>query len=411
MINFKVDYHNIDLKKIQNQLDNKYETVDKINKILSELPCFNIANEFDDLQEIELIVENLIKNKDHFLILGTGGSSLGARALVNILNGSEVRNLIFCDNIDPIFFENLLKKFNLNRLGIIVISKSGHTSETLSQFASIIEIFQKNNNLKSLLKDCVVITENKHSPLRKIAGDLHCKILPHHSQIGGRFSVFSNVGLLPAAISGLNITNIRKGALNLLSQLNNKNFNDHIIGAEIILSLHNLNNVNLNVLMTYADSLQFFGKWFLQLWSESIGKNTCAVTPIHSVGTTDQHSQLQLYLDGPRDKFFTFITKQHSELGLTMNNEILKKFNVGYLAGKKMGDLMNAEQNATIDTFIIKNFPLRQIHCKIVDEFLIGELMTFIMMETIAISILMGVNPFDQPAVEEGKILTKKYLS
>ena len=177
-----------------------------------------------------------------------------------------------------------------------------------------------------------------------------------------------------------------------------------------MLNLQNFKKINLNVLMTYSDSLYYFGKWYLQLWAESIGKNSKGITPIHSIGTTDQHSQLQLYLDGPKDKFFTLITKNHSALGLKMNNEILKKCKVDYLAGKKMGDLMQAEQQATLGTFIKKGFPVREIFCKDIDEFLIGQLMAFSILETITTCFLLGVNPFNQPAVEKGKQLTKDYL-
>ena len=162
--------------------------------------------------------------------------------------------------------------------------------------------------------------------------------------------------------------------------------------------------------MTYCDALFYFGKWYLQLWSESIGKNTKGITPIHSVGTTDQHSQLQLYLDGPRDKFFTLISKNHRGLGLKMDKTILEEVNVDYLAGKSMGDLMQAEHQATLNTFISKGFPVREIFCKDIDEFLIGQLMAFSILETITTCTLLGVNPFNQPAVEQGKKLTIEYL-
>ena len=178
-----------------------------------------------------------------------------------------------------------------------------------------------------------------------------------------------------------------------------------------MLSLYETKKINLNVLMTYSDSLLVFGEWYLQLWAESIGKNDKAITAIHSIGVKDQHSQLQLYLDGPKDKFYTFITKNHSGLGIKMNEAVLKKYHIDYLAGKKMGDLMQAEQRATINTFITKNFPFREISCQKIDEFLIGQLMTYSILETISICTLIGVNPFDQPAVEQGKKLTKKYLS
>ena len=163
--------------------------------------------------------------------------------------------------------------------------------------------------------------------------------------------------------------------------------------------------------MTYSDSLFYFGKWYLQLWAESLGKESKGITAIHAVGTTDQHSQLQLYLDGPRDKFFTFITTKHSNLGFKLNNKIMKDHKIEYLVNKTMGDLMQAEQQATIDTFKDNNFSFRNIHLDTIDEFSIGQLMAFSIMETVATCLYFNVDPFNQPAVEQGKILTKKYLS
>ncbi len=410
MINFEVRYHNVDIQKINEELNKVENTTTKFSQIFANLPCLNIINELNDINEINIISKQLSKNKNQFIVLGTGGSNLGAKALVNILHGSESNKIKFYDNIDPIKFQNSIQQFDIEKLGIIIISKSGNTPETLCQFSALIEILQNKKNGKYLLEECCVITENKESPLKQIANNYNCRILYHHPDIGGRYSVFSNVGLLVASIAGLDITKIRDGAKDLISQIKDGFFKEHLISAHLILSLQKLRKINLNVLMTYSDALFFFGKWYLQLWAESVGKNSKGITPIHSIGTTDQHSQLQLYLDGPRDKFFTFITKNHSDLGLKMNSEILKKFKVSYLAGKKMGDLMQAEQQSTIDIFIKNGLPMREIFCKDIDEFLIGQLMALSIIETITFCTLLGVNPFDQPAVEQGKQLTKKYL-
>jgi len=163
--------------------------------------------------------------------------------------------------------------------------------------------------------------------------------------------------------------------------------------------------------MTYSDQLFYFGKWYLQLWAESIGKNNKGITAIHSVGTTDQHSQLQLYLDGPKDKFFTFITTDHQNKGLKLNNETAETINARYIINKSMGDIMHAEQKATIETFKLKKIPFRQIHIPNIDEFSLGKLLALSMVETIASCTYLNVNPFNQPAVEQGKILTKKFLT
>jgi glucose-6-phosphate isomerase len=164
-------------------------------------------------------------------------------------------------------------------------------------------------------------------------------------------------------------------------------------------------------MMTYSDGLTYFGKWYLQLWAESIGKKNRGITALHAVGTTDQHSQLQLYLDGPKDKYFTFIKSNHHKKGLKIDTEIMKEESVNYLINKTMGDLMHAEQDATIDTFKLNNFKFREILLSEINEEAMGGLMANSIMETIAACIYFEVDPFDQPAVEQGKALTKKYLS
>ena len=163
--------------------------------------------------------------------------------------------------------------------------------------------------------------------------------------------------------------------------------------------------------MTYSDGLNYFGKWYLQLWAESIGKKNKGVTALHATGTTDQHSQLQLYLEGPKDKFFTFIKSNFKNKGLKIHSKTMQSESVNYLVNRTMGDLMHAEQNATIDTFKLNNFKFREIIINDINEESMGSLMANSIIETIAACVYFDADPFDQPAVEQGKILTKKYLS
>ena len=197
----------------------------------------------------------------------------------------------------------------------------------------------------------------------------------------------------------------------LIEQTNDNSFNEHLIGASVAIYLQSSKSINTNVLITYTDALYYFGKWYLQLWAESIGKKGKGITPIHSIGTTDQHSQLQLYIDGPKDKFFSLITTNYKNQGLKMNEEILKENDVDFLAGKTMGDLMYAEQQSTLKILIEKGLPVREIYCNHINEFTLGQILAYFMMETIAACHLIGVDPFNQPAVELGKKLTKDYLS
>ena len=400
----KIEYYNVNYKIDLNIPEVIKEINSHITSTCNNLPALKIASDAEVLKSTIDKVKNFSKDKKAFIILGTGGSSLGAKALINIKNNNN--NIHFIDNIDPNYFENFINKFDLNSTGLIVISKSGYTPETLSQFGAIVELASNNNSLNVLFSNTLVITEFKDSPLFSIAKNNKCKLLEHNKKIGGRYSVFSNVGMVPAIIGGLDVKDIQKGANKVINAIDNCNF--FKLGQ--IFSFQNNSKFTSSVIMTYSDYLFFFGKWYLQLWAESIGKNGKGITPIHSIGTTDQHSQLQLFLDGPRDKFFTFITTNHSNKGLKINYEIMESQGVDYLKGRNMGDLMQAEQQATIQTFKDKNFQFREILLPQINEEFIGSLMAASIVETIACCIYFEIDPFNQPAVEQGKILTKKYL-
>ena len=402
----KVNFTNINFDN-DVQLSKDIEDINvKIKSICNNLPALNIVKDKDLLNSTIVQTTEFIKNKKKFVVFGTGGSNLGARALINT-SVNQPENILFFDNIDPLFFQSQILKLELETTGFIVISKSGTTPETLSQLGCIINIANEKNILNVLYKNTLIITEFKESPLFNIAKKNNCLLLEHKSNIGGRYSVFSNVGMVPAILAGLNVKKIHQGVIKVLNQ---NNFIDLFKFAQIF-KFCKSNNFSSNVLMTYSDGLNYFGKWYLQLWAESIGKKNRGVTALHATGTTDQHSQLQLYLDGPKDKFFTFVKSNYKNKGLNINSQIMKTESVDYLVDKKMGDLMHAEQDATIDTFRLNDYKFREILIDIIDEESIGILMANSMIETIAACIYFDVDPFDQPAVEQGKILTKKYLS
>ena len=408
MKNIKINYHNINFDKEVPLPSNHNQIISAIKNILANMSSLNIIKNKDKLEETKSRVVNFSKNKDNFILFGTGGSNLGAKALINILSGNDDIKISFFDNIDPINFKNSINKINIHKTGFIIISKSGSTPETLSQFASMIELFDQKNDLKNFFNNCLVITEDKPSPLQNIAKEKNCTILAHENDIGGRYSIFSNVGMVPAIIAGLDVSQIHEGADDVLS--NSESLEYFKLGQ--FFKYQNINKkINSSVILTYSDSLFYFGKWYLQLWAESIGKNNKGITSIHAVGTTDQHSQLQLYLDGPKDKFFTFITTDHAKKGYALHKKTMKDHNLDYLYNKTMGDLMQAEQQATVDTFKENNFAFREIFVPEINEFSIGQLMALSIMETVASCSYFEVDPFNQPAVEQGKKLTKQYLS
>ena len=403
----KIKYSNVNFTndiKLPNNISefNRY-----IFSTIQKSSFLNIISDTNLLNDTVNSVNQYSKNKKRFVVFGTGGSNLGARALINILNIKRDIQIDFFDNIDPIFFEKSFTDIDIKTTGFIIISKSGTTPETLSQIGTVIQISSSQNLLNEFYSNCLVITEFNSNPLYNIAIDNKCYLLEHKKDIGGRYSIFSNVATVPAILAGLDIQAIHNGAKEILNNLNTTDF----LSLGQIFRYQSNTNYTSNVVMTYSDSLYFFGKWYLQLWAESIGKEKKGITPIHSIGTTDQHSQLQLYLDGPEDKFFTFITTDHSNKGLKINNNIMQKENLNYLINKKMGDLMQAEQKATLSTFKKNLFKFREIYIPQINEHSIGSLAALSIIETIAACIYFEVNPFNQPSVEQGKSLTKKYLS
>lgn len=411
MSNLNISYHNVDFSADLKLPKNNSEIISHIKKIITNLTALNIVYQ-DKLLEVTIEqAHTFATGKDNFVVFGTGGSNLGAKALINILQGKEKNKIYFYDNIDPIGFENSINNINLDSTGFIVISKSGSTPETLSQLASLIEIFDQKQKLSTLFNNMLVITEEKPNPLRQIAIKNNCTILKHEENIGGRYSIFSNVGMIPTIIAGLDVKQIYAGVKAELEHNINQSNYEYLKIAQLF-KYQNVKNIITNsILLTYSDALFYFGKWYLQLWAESLGKDKKGITAIHAVGTTDQHSQLQLYLDGPRDKFFTFLTTNHANKGFKLHHSTMYENDVNYLVGKKMGDLMQAEQQATMDTFEKNKFSFRNIYLSQINEFSIGQLMALSIMETVATCCYYEVNPFNQPAVEQGKILTKKYLS
>ena len=402
----KIDFRNINFEDDVQPCLNINDLNFKIKNVCNNLPALNIAKNSELLNLTIEKTESFKQDKKKFVVFGTGGSNLGARALINILV-DQPDNILFFDNIDPLFFQSQILKLDFATTGFIVISKSGTTPETLSQLGTIVNIANEKNILNTLYNNMMVITEFKDSALFNIAKKNNCLLLEHQDDIGGRYSVFSNVGMVPAIIAGLNVKKIHEGVVKLL---NKNDFNNAFKFAQIF-KYSVSNNFSSSVLMTYSDGLNYFGKWYLQLWAESIGKQNRGVTALHATGTTDQHSQLQLYLDGPKDKFFTIIKSNYKNKGLLIDSQLMKNESIDYLVNKKLGDLMHAEQDATIDTFKLNGFKFREIFIETINEENIGMLMANSIIETIAACIYFNVDPFDQPAVEQGKVLTKKYLS
>jgi len=347
------------------------------------------------------------------IVFGIGGSSLGGEMLVRSL-GDATHPVRFFDNIDPSTLAEL-ERVDWHSTALLVISKSGNTAETLAQFLSLLPRLEA--DLGAQLREHVqVITENLDGDLAHIATDLGIEIVVH-PPVGGRYSVLSVVGLLPAAIAGVDITALLTGARAMAEEcsqddmLQNPAFFN--AAAQYLHAEHGRRNC---VFMPYADRLHPLGLWYRQLWAESLGKRdrngqSRGLTPALAMGATDQHSQLQLYLDGPDDKQFTLLADPKiGAAGLRVPDRYAKLPATAPLAGHTTGELLLAEFRATRETLTRHARPNRTILFDTRNPAAIGALILLLELETVVVAHLLEIDPFDQPAVEESKVLAREYL-
>ncbi|MCH6587395.1 MAG: glucose-6-phosphate isomerase [Proteobacteria bacterium] len=383
------------------------------------LPCLSVVGLDDDLAPARALAEDWRARLDDVVVLGTGGSSLGGRTLYALSDrgfgpqGGGPR-LHFLDNVDPDSMSALLGALDLSRSGIIAISKSGATAETLAQVLVLLPALEEAVGRARLADHMAVVTEPGPSPLREIATRYGLPCFDHDPEIGGRFSVFSVVGALPAMIAGLDFAALRRGAGEVLrATLDAKRVEESVpaIGAAIAIGLLQERQLTQSVLITYEDRLAPLGLWYRQLWAESLGKDGTGTTPIRARGTVDHHSQLQLYLAGPRDKMFTLVMPGTAGGGAAMSAPLAEAAGARGLAGRTLGDLLDAAARATAETLARNGRPVRLIRLEAVDEAALGAVQMHFMIETIIAADLLGVNAFDQPAVEAGKALTWQYLN
>ncbi len=383
----------------------------------NSLPLLQLPKRRDDIAQLKRILQTFraaprMKFND-VIILGTGGSSLGGQTLYALADQHELPTIHFLDNIDPATFETIFAALDPKRTGVVAISKSGGTAETMTQFAICIDWLRQTLDADAVGRHTLAITEPKDSPLRLLAMRLKTPILDHDPGVGGRYSVLSNVGLLPAMLSGLDVAALRAGAGDVLeATLAAQDPRDAApaLGAAVGIALSEKHGINTTVIMPYVDRLAHFGLWFRQLWAESLGKNGKGTTPIRAMGTVDQHSQLQLYLAGPADKMFTLVTSDVAGTGAAVSPDLASDPSLAYLVNKRMGDLLDAEQRATAQSLIRNGRPTRLMHITRLDEKTLGGLLMHFMLETVIAADLLGVDAFDQPAVEEGKIIARQYL-
>jgi len=382
MLTSNINFKNFKIKKIKNIKNFINEIWFKKIKFLDSLRS-NYKYNYTKSQ-----IRKFKKNKN-FRIIGMGGSTLGTEAIYQFLNHKIKKKFIFINNLNP-SLKNNEKKIKATN---IIISKSGNTLETIA-----------NSNLFINQKKKIFITENKNSYLKNLAHNLKAEIIDHKNYIGGRYSVLSEVGMLPAEIMGLNEKKFKR--LNYL--INNKNFlNELIKNVSAILNFVKQKKFN-SIILNYDIKSENLFKWYQQLVAESLGKKSKGILPVISTMPTDNHSLLQLYLDGPKNNFFTFFSTQDLKSDKINNKFLYKTHN--YLRNKSFSKIINAQKFATQKVFHKKKLPFRSFDIKTRNEEVLGELFSFFILETILLGRALKVNPFDQPSVELIKKETKKIL-
>ena len=409
----KIGTNGISQSEFESTLSKTSQILGKIveGKDSGELPLFSISENSSHLKEIREISDKIRTKFSTLFLLGTGGSSLSGQCLAGISKkNSNDFKIIFMDNVDPETLNRKLSNANLKKTCFLAISKSGKTIETLAQLGSCLSAVSSELGEEAIKERFIVITDPAPNPLRRIGKNLGITVLDHEKDIGGRFSIFTNVGLIAASLSGIDIGALCKGAAKAVSNGVNceSSQNSEPAKGAVINYLMMNRGVHAMVFMPYIDMLAEFTMWLRRIWAESLGKDGKGTTPIKAMGTLDQHSQMQLYLDGPNDKMFTFFSLENLPRSIEINH--LVDGEVSYLNGRALGDVLKVSFEATTKIMINKNLPVRSFIISDLNEETLGELIMHFILETVITAKLMGVNPFDQPAVEAGKNLARELL-
>jgi glucose-6-phosphate isomerase len=392
------------------------------------LPLLRIAEETADLEAAEQAYRKLVRGARAIVFFGIGGSSLGGQALAQ-LGGWNIPGTAdeaqkgrprtrFYDNLDAHTLGAALATFDLATARFVVTSKSGGTPETLVQALAALDAV-KGTGLEQRIPELFLgITEprlaGKSNGLRQLFEAHGIALLDHPTGIGGRFSVLTNVGLLPAMARGLDVRALRAGARSVVeAMLTAQGPQDcpAAVGAALAVGMARERGVRAQVMMPYTDRLSRFAHWYVQLWAESLGKHGEGTTPLACLGPVDQHSQLQLFMDGPREHLITVVRTATAGEGPRLSTDLARVAGLDYLGGKTVGDLVAAQAAAVPEALGRAGRPVRIFDLDRLDEASLGALMMHLMLETILAGRLLGVDPFDQPAVELAKVITRERVA
>jgi glucose-6-phosphate isomerase len=384
--------------------DNKYKLKEIKKKILSNNHSYTFLRKDnnDKIFNLVLKAQNKFKSYEKIFLIGTGGSSLGAKAFLSIINSDRIS---FLESLDPSRVLNLLEKYKKKKLGVIIISKSGETLEVLCLLDIIIKSYSSSINVH---RDALIISDKKESKLYKIANFYNISFMEHDPTIGGRYSCFSVTGLVPLQLAGADSIKIKKKAdISFMENLTLDKYNN----SEAINILAGITKAKIftgHVFLVYMESFSALGQWYRQLWAESLGKHHLGLHLMTAVGPVDQHSQLQMWLDGPNNLVFTIVIPKKRKNDIRTSN--VENILPDYLQDKNIGEILNVMGEATATELKKANRPVRVIY---VDDDTINSavhLMTMLLLEVALIGEISGINPFNQPAVERIKNTTKFIL-
>ena len=383
MLTKNINFKNFKIKKINKKIKKDLNNLLKENNTVLQ----SLNTSYKNSYQKKIILK--YKKYSNIRVIGMGGSILGTEAINDFLKKKIKKNFYFTNNLRAkINFSKKKKYLNL------IISKSGNTLETISNSNIIIK--NKDEN--------IFITENKKSYLYLLAEKLKAEIIYHNNFIGGRYSVLSEVGMLPAELMGLNIKKFKQ----LNNLIKNKKFINGLI-TNVNNTLYFLKKKKFNsIILNYDASSDSLFKWYQQLMAESLGKKRIGILPIISSMPKDNHSVMQLYLDGPKNSFFTFFYSKEKKSNQIKNSSLLSPYN--YLKNKNLEKIILSQKLATEKVFLNKNLPFRSFEINNKDEKTLGELFCFFILETILLGRALKVNPYDQPSVELIKKETKKIL-
>ena len=392
------------------------------------LPLLHVPEQTDDIAAARAALQKISTDAETIVFLGTGGSSLGGQTLAQFGGWSipgdqgpsrqDLPRVRFYDNLDPRTYGLALERLEFEKTRFVVTSKSGGTGETLVQTLATLDAIRDRGLEAKIPYLFLGLTEpgveSGANPLRTLFQELGVTMLDHNPGVGGRYSVLTNVGLLPALARGLDVEALRRGACKSVEAMltaDQPGDCPAALGAAVTIGLSKSRNVSNIVMFPYADRLERFSRWFVQLWAESLGKQGEGTYPIANLGPVDQHSQLQLYMDGPNTLMVNIIRTSVAGTGPGIPADLAAQTGLGYLGNRQMGDLVDAQQHAIGQALMGAGRAVRTIDLDPFDEETVGELLMHFMLETIFAAGLLGIDPFDQPAVETGKVLAKKRLA